>query len=240
VAVLERGDIYFAYRPRVDAKTVASLDDVQRFYLILHSRGKGSYRLLVVGQKRLPVLVGNGDRKAWTFVDKVSTHPEDVEDELDPKRERSAARPCGEGVYAIVRHRNHTHLAYVLELPQEPGEVQRALNIAKEASYVATVRNPKAPAAPGTGLDETRRARFPRPLQMRFRGRRFVNLDPPDYLDHEGAELLLVGARPTVFDELGHVVDPEQETEATAEIFNDLLMEKSLHPVAPLLAGRWE
>ena len=43
-----------------------------------------------------------------------------------------------------------------------------------------------------------------------------------------------------MLDELGRVVDPEHETEATAEIFNDLLMEKSLHPVAPLLSGRWE
>jgi len=33
---------------------------------------------------------------------------------------------------------------------------------------------------------------------------------------------------------------PEQETEATAEIFNDLQMEKSVHPIAPLLSGQWE
>ena len=26
-----------------------------------------------------------------------------------------------EGIYAIVRHGNHTHLAYVIELPQRPG-----------------------------------------------------------------------------------------------------------------------
>ena len=167
VVVLERGDIYFAYRPRVDEPVVRDLDDVQRFY-------------------------------------------------------------------------NDTHLASMLELPEEPGEVQRAFNIAREASYVATVRNPKAPAARGTGLDETRRAEFPRNLRMRFKGRRFTDLDPPDFLDHEGAEILLVGAKPTVLDALGRVVDPERETEATAEIFNELLMEKSVRPVAPLLSGRWE
>ena len=79
-----------------------------------------------------------------------------------------------------------------------------------------------------------------RNLQIRFEGRRFTELEPPDFLDHEGAETLLVGAKPTVLDELGRVVDPERETEATADIFNELLMEKSVHPVAPLLSGRWE
>jgi hypothetical protein len=49
----------------------------------------------------------------------------------------------------------------------------------------------------------------------------------------------LAGAKPTVLDELGRVVDPEHETEASAEIFNDLLMKKSLHPMAPLRSGRW-
>jgi hypothetical protein len=29
-AVLERGDIYFAYRPRIDAQAVRDLADVQR------------------------------------------------------------------------------------------------------------------------------------------------------------------------------------------------------------------
>ena len=30
------------------------------------------------------------------------------------------ARPAAEGIYAIVRHGDHTHLAYVIELPQRP------------------------------------------------------------------------------------------------------------------------
>jgi len=89
------------------------------------------------------------------------------------------------------------------------------------------------------GVDEAHRARFPKTLQGRFGGRRFIPLDPPDFLDYEGAEILLVGAKQNARAELGIQLDPEQETEATAEIFSDLRLEKAQHPLAPLLEGKW-
>ena len=248
VRVLERGHVYFAYRPRVEAPAAHGFEDVQRLYVVLSAQGKDSYRLLVVGAKRLPSPVGE-DRTAWAFVEKVSSRPEEIEDELDPKtyltmtrgeRRRPAARPAGEGVYAIARHRGHTHLVYALELPPEPGEVQRALNIERDACFIVTVRNPRAEAPPGVGLDEARRADYPRPLQQRFRGRRFINLDPPDFLNHAGAEILLIAAKSGVVAELGLELDRQHEREETAAIFEDLRLEKSLHPLAPLLKGTWE
>jgi hypothetical protein len=248
-AVLERGDIYFAYRPRIDAPAARGFADVQRLYIILSPHGKRSHRLIVIGQKRLPALTGSGDRQTWGFVDKVATRAEDVEDALDPRtyptqtrgeRHVAPARPAGEGVYALVRHAGHTHLAYALELPATPGEVQRALNIAPEGSYIAAVKNPEAPSLPDVGLDETRRARFPKPLAERFRGRRFIPIDPPDFLDHEGAEIVFIGAGAAVAEELGLELEPEHETATTAEIFRDLKLERSLHPLAPLFEGKWE
>ena len=59
------------------------------------------------------------------------------------------------------------------------------------------------PSLPGVGLDDSRRARFSEALQERFAGRRFIPVDPPDFLDYEGAEILLVGAKQNVFAELG-------------------------------------
>jgi hypothetical protein len=44
------------------------------------------------------------------------------------------ARPVGEGRYTIVDHEGHSHLAYALEHPQQPGEAQRAMQIEPEAS----------------------------------------------------------------------------------------------------------
>jgi hypothetical protein len=55
------------------------------------------------------------------------------------------------------------------------------------------------------------------PGASRRRGR-FIPLDPPSFLDHEGAQILLVGAKANVVAELGLALDPEQESEATAEI----------------------
>lgn len=248
-AVLERGDIYFAYRPRIDAAAARAFADVQRLYMILSPYGRRVHRLIIIGEKRLPALTGNGDRKTWGFIDKVAARAEDVEDELDPRtyptqtrgeRHVAPARPAGEGVYALVRHGEHTHLAYALELPATSGEVQQALNIAGEASYIIVVKNPEAPSPEGVGLDETRRARLPKALVARFRGRRFIPVDPPHFLDHEGVEIVLVGARTNVAEELGVDLEPSHETAATAEIFRELKLEQSIHPLAPLFQGKWE
>ncbi|HTE65906.1 MAG TPA: hypothetical protein VK736_06570 [Candidatus Binatia bacterium] len=243
---LERGHIYFAYRPRIDAEEVRGLEDVERFYVILSPRDREFYRLLVVGQKRLPEITGAEDRKGWAFVEKVSSDAEEVEDELDPKsrvtrtrglRHIPAGRPAGEGVYAIARHNNHTHLAYLLELPPMPGPVQEALRILPRAAYVVVVRNPRTDSA--VGLDPARRAKLPTSLQKRFRGRRFIPLDPPDFLDHEGAEVLLVGTRADALAELGIELEPQHEDLATAGIFTDLQLEQSVHPLEPLVKGEW-
>jgi hypothetical protein len=67
----------------------------------------------------------------------------------DEFRKGDAARPVGEGKYAIVRHQNHAELAYILEMPEQPGEAQKELGIEKEASYIISVINPKKPAPTG-------------------------------------------------------------------------------------------
>jgi hypothetical protein len=247
VDVLERGDIYFVYRPKVETPSVEGFEDVQRFYIVLHPHEKRRYRLIVVGQKQLPELHGRGE-KNWGFVAKVSRAAKDVKNELTREayttktrgeRVQPAGRPVGEGVYAIVRHDDHTHLAYALELPQEPGSPQETFNIAHEGSYILSVKNPEVPALRGMGITEERQAAFPKRLQQRFRGRRFVEADPPDLLNYEGTELLLMGAASDVSEELGVQLEPQRETAATAEIFNDLRLEKSRQTIEPLVQGEW-
>jgi hypothetical protein len=88
------------------------------------------------------------------------------------RRTQLEARPAAAGRCAVGDHGGHTHLAYALELPREPGDVQCALNIRREASFIIAVRNPDAPAPAGTGLDPRCRARLPTRLQERFRGQR--------------------------------------------------------------------
>jgi hypothetical protein len=245
--VLERGSIYFFYRPRIGEEAPAREADLQRFYVVLSSDRDGLVRLITVGRKHLPDAPGK--ERTWGFVSRVGRRPEEVEDELDParyqtktrgEREQPAARPAGEGIYAIVDHDGHTHLAYALELPRSTGEVQRELNIEEQGSYIVSVRNPEAPAPPQAGLRCEQRPEYPRALRERFRGRRFGELDPPDYLDYEGAELLLIGAADDPVAELGIRLDPERESAASADVFHDLRLERDKHPLEPLFHGDWE
>ncbi|HEV7897668.1 MAG TPA: hypothetical protein VGP31_07500 [Planosporangium sp.] len=244
--ILEDGDIYFLYRPRVSEDQVESLDDVQRLLIVLHPWREQRLRLIVVGAKRLPAVTGH--ERAWCFVDKVVSRPDELREALEQRRYRTKtrgervqppARPAGEGAYVIARHDGHTHLAYELELPRQPGEVQRELNIEREASYVVTVKNPRLPPLPGTGRRGRGEPALPRELLDRFGTRRFIPLDPPDFLDHPGTELVLIGAAEDASEELGVDLDAEVERAARRTVFDDLRISRRNRPVEPLFAGRW-
>ena len=244
--ILERGDIFFLYRPRVEEEEVEALEDVQRFFFVLKPEGKGRFRRIVVGRKRLPEPAEH--ERFWAFVDEVTARPEELREELERfeyetqtrgERVQPEARPAGEGRYAIVDHDGHTHLAYALELPREPGEAQEELGIREEASYVLAVKNPDAPTPVGVGLRPRQQADFPRELAERFQGRRFVPVDPPDFLDHEGAKLVLIGAAEDASDELEIRLDPERERVETADLFQTLRLRPEEHPNEPVERGEW-
>ena len=190
--ILEKGDVHFAFWPARGADEPDGLQDVQRFFLVLKPEGQDAYRRLVVGQKKLPEPDG-GERRYWGFVDRVAEGSLDAafergEDNLDGPD----ARRAGEGRYAIARHDGHTDLVYALERADEAIE---GFNLEKQASYLLTIKNPDVADPPGTGLERDEKARFPRALRDRFGDRRWTSADPPAFLDHEGAEFLLVGGR---------------------------------------------
>jgi hypothetical protein len=55
--IIEQGDIFFFYRPKVGAEEVEGLKDVQRFYMVTSPEDSNKYRLFLVGQKQLPEIV---------------------------------------------------------------------------------------------------------------------------------------------------------------------------------------
>ena len=59
--VIEQGDMFFFYRPKVDAEEVENIKDVQRFYMVTSAKEKKKqkeiYRLFLIGQKQLPEIV---------------------------------------------------------------------------------------------------------------------------------------------------------------------------------------
>jgi hypothetical protein len=210
VDFLEVGDVYFAYRPRVAEDRPEGSEDVQRLYVIMQPQGMGKTRRLVIGGKRLPR--AEEHERLWGFVDAVGARPEEIRDQLKAeqyetktrgKREVPEARPAGEGKYALVRHNDHTHFVYQLELPREPGEVQSELNLAPESSFIISVKDPEQPSPQGLGRREDQKPDLPPHLRRLFRGRRFIDADPVDLLDQPGVEFILIGASTDLGRELG-------------------------------------
>jgi hypothetical protein len=243
---LECGDIYFLYRPAVGVDEAHGFKDVRRLYILLKPSGTDLYRLLIVGRKKLPAPEEHD--RFWAFVwrvfkDRAALNEELGYGEYQTKtrgvRKIPAARPAAEGIYTIVRHGEHTHLAYFLELPKHEGPVDHELNIKREASYIIAVKNPQTPSPPNAGLGPKQEAEFPKELQQKFRGRRFIPVDPSDFLNYQGAQIVLIGARENAEEELGIEFTPDDENECTADVLKDLRLPREIVR-EPLFEGQWK
>src|SRR5919204_4047228 len=91
--LLERGNVFFAYRPRVDHEEVRGLVDVQRLFVILEPDRDHRFRRLIVGRKRLPDVEER--ERLWGFVDEVATGPEQVEQDLERRTHDTGASGGG-------------------------------------------------------------------------------------------------------------------------------------------------
>jgi hypothetical protein len=245
--VLERGDLFFAYRPDVDQEAPQHLLEVSRFHMILRPESGDVLRLITIGRKTLPDM-SQGDQNHWGFVQSVFRSADELREALGEGRYQTetqgerhvpAARPAGEGVYALFRQGRNSIFAYALELPAEPGEVQDAFGIAKQGQFVLAVKNPDAPRPAGIGLNENQQAEYPAELKARFGARKWIAADPPDFLDYEGTEFVLIAGRDQLPVDLEIELDREDEDEESAEVFRDLNLEKSERTIRPLFEGDW-
>jgi hypothetical protein len=282
--VLEKGDIFFFYRPKAKIADdggggdVKSIEDVRRFFMVTASAittitatnteneqrqpfgGTNSktakkeeespkYRLFVIGKKSLPEIRATEARRSeryWAKVGGIFENPEELTRELlaDEFRKGDAARPVGEGKYAIVKHQDHAELAYVLEMPEEPGEAQKELGIEKEASYIISVINPKVPIPEGYPSSEEP-PNYPEYILKEFsENENFVPLARDlRFIDFQNAQMILVGAREgrnVIQKEFGIDIEEEKETLHSADIFSKLRIEKDKVPTKPLIEGKFE
>jgi hypothetical protein len=81
-----------------------------------NSKKNQLYRIFVIGKKSLPEIRKSEARSSeryWARVGGIFTDPNELTKELfsDEFRKGDAARPVGEGKYAIIKHQNHTELA---------------------------------------------------------------------------------------------------------------------------------
>jgi hypothetical protein len=276
--VLEKGDIFFFYRPK--AKTVddssggdvKSIEDIRRFFMVTATTTASNtrneqqfdrtnretskeekeslrYRLFVIGKKSLPEIRTTEARRSeryWAKVGGIFENPQELTKELlaDEFRKGDAARPVGEGKYAIVKHQDHAELAYVLEMPEEPGEAQRELGIEKEASYIISIINPKVPVPEGYPSSEEPPNYSESILKEFGENENFISLARDlRFIDFQNAQMILVGAREgrdVIKKEIGIDIREEKETVHSADIFSKLKIEKDRVPTKPLIEGKFE
>ncbi|CAA6671185.1 unnamed protein product [Spirodela intermedia] len=215
------------------------------------------HRFIVMGRKSLPDPSQRG-APYWGFVEMVTKDPEDLKTALrggvrdgdSGRRRRAPARALAEGVYRILRHKRrsdaHTHLVYRLEFPPAPPAApppaapQEALNVEREGSFVIQIKNPERGGADSgrfRGLQGKRRAAFPARLQGLLGGLRFAPADPPDFLNYEGCELLLISASDDIDAELGLDLKTEEGAPPCSDLIQSLGDSAS---VKPLLSGTWD
>jgi hypothetical protein len=210
--LLERGEIAFYYRPRVETPEPEGLGDVQRLLIVLCPEDRRRYRVIAIGRKRLPSHA-RADR-FWGFVDLVLDAPQDLHAALAAQtygtktrgvRHLPAAQPAANGSYALTWHGGHAHLRWHLSRVHHEDEVVRELALEDSGDSIVTVANPD-PTVWGlvelpplqfelfddAELHVTIPTPFPPSLQGRFGERKFAPLDTIDYLDHPGAELVFI------------------------------------------------
>ncbi|KAG0375713.1 hypothetical protein BGX24_008754 [Mortierella sp. AD032] len=178
----------------------------------------------------------------WAFIDIVSDNLATVESRLQEytystktrgERTQASARFIAEARYEVIldhvdpEHplRQSSHFAYKLEVPLEPGPVQKAFKIEKEGQFLVHVKNPQI-QTPATERGAVRyatlkdkAARLPQHLQEKFRGVRkdqvrYAPLDSTEFLDVVRTELVLLAVKKGAKEELeGLLRELEEEVE---------------------------
>ncbi|KAI5925172.1 hypothetical protein F4810DRAFT_91882 [Camillea tinctor] len=207
--ILEKGLIYFFFRGRIGIDEPSDVNEIARSYFILRPLAKeaklgegtigdaGNSRLVAVPKKVFPL----SGRDRWiAFVEKSDASFKSLKDDFLASsdystktagvRHKPAATPAAEGIYAITTTGRESHLAYMITLPSDLGEVQLELGLREKGSFIITTRNPQYEAPKGTALPSG--PEYPKEVQDEFRALRWMP-SQPKHLDYVNTQFLLVG-----------------------------------------------
>jgi type IV secretory pathway VirB10-like protein len=162
--ILEKGFIYFFFRPRVNVEDPHSIADVARSFFVLsptalgaefnHGQGpvdKGTQcRLMMLPKKKFPT---SGRERDMGFVEKAGQSMQSLQENFiagktyqtvtKGERHTEEARPYAEGVYAITHTPRNALLAYILTIPAELGTIQEDFGLRERGSWIVQSKNPK-------------------------------------------------------------------------------------------------
>jgi hypothetical protein len=167
--VIEKGIIYFFYRPRVNVQEAHGVGEVARSFVVLRPTPRGAIldhaqgpmeagsacRLLVLPKKKFPTSAKERD---MGFVEKAGKSMKELDEsfvaggtyETSTRGERTVqeAKPYAEGVYAIISEMRSSHLVYILTVPEEIGDIQKDFGLRDRGSWIVQSKNPKYPGPP--------------------------------------------------------------------------------------------
>ncbi|CAF0758749.1 unnamed protein product [Rotaria sp. Silwood1] len=255
---LEKGDIVFMYKPKLNVDEALSFDDVQLFHVLLIPEedetnlkdSSSKIRLIKIGKKKLPTI---GKERYWAFVEKADNDIEKLEEKLEVQtyetatvgtRTIKADRIAGKGKYVMAKHdQRRTVIGYVLESPSDIGAVQSVFNITKEASFSVAVKNPKKRSPPAAGLSHSQKAEYSEEIQKKFGSYQWLPAEPA-MLDVPGCEMVWIGSSTDdleeLLGELGREIEEEADSNLTAtEVMKDIQLDEAQHPIQPLVDGKW-
>lgn len=230
--ILEKGLIYFFFRGRVGINEPSDVNDVARSYIVLRPIPQGAKlgdgpigdagnnRILALPKKVLPV---SPKDRFLTFVEKANISMDDIKSQLSSSdyatktagvRHTPAATPIGEGVYAITETGRETHLAYILTIPSELGEVQQGVGLRQRGSYFTSAKNPQSSGPANASLPQG--AEYPQEILDEFHGRGWMPLQPK-LLNYDNTQFLLIGHNDDALEKAakpqnGEEEEPEKET----------------------------
>ncbi|KAI0509410.1 hypothetical protein F5B22DRAFT_328339 [Xylaria bambusicola] len=236
-SILEKGIIYFFFRGRVGIDEPSDVKEIQRSLMVLRPLDKdaklgegtiqdaSNIRLIAVPKKVFP----RSGRDRWiAFVEKSDASLKTLKETFLPShdyetktagtRHTPAATPAAEGVYAITTTGRESHLAYMITLPSELGDLQTELGLREKGSFIISTRNPQYDAPRGTALPEG--PDYPKEVLDEFRSLRWMP-SQPHHLDYANTQFLLVGessgiekaTEPQKEDEKEGKEKPEEELE---------------------------
>ncbi|KAM0428924.1 hypothetical protein ACHAPT_006724 [Fusarium lateritium] len=207
--ILEKGIIYFFIRGRVNIEDPESVQDIARSYILLRPIEKdarlgegtladaGNTRLLALPKKTLPL---SGKDRFMTFVEKSGASFDEIKKEFlaaseyetktTGTRYTPAAKPIGEGVYAMTSTGRESHLAYLTTLPEKLDEVQEELGLKEKGSFIISTKNPQYPGPANAQLPEG--PDYPKEIIDEFRSLRWLP-SKPAHFDYVNTQVLLIG-----------------------------------------------
>ncbi|KAK2030003.1 hypothetical protein LX32DRAFT_587435 [Colletotrichum zoysiae] len=206
--VLEKGIIYFFFRGRVNTESTEEVDDIARSYIIFRPIGidsklgdgpigdAGNTRLLALPKKVLPE---SGKDRFMVFVEKSGASFKELKEQFLSGADNQTkagtshsppATPAGEGVYVITTTGRETHLAYMLTLPSDLGEVQQELGIKEKGSFILSTKNPYKSGPAYASLPD--KPDFPDEIKDQFRDLRWMPTKP-EHLDYANSQVLMIG-----------------------------------------------